>query len=47
MLQKLSKCEVKVDLVKFENLTVTLILREIKFWKIQMVILDTLNFKIW
>ena len=33
MLQKLSKCEVKaLTLLKFDNFTVTQILREIKFW---------------
>ena len=37
MLQKLSKCEVKAWLLKFENLTVTQILREIKFRQIQTV----------
>ena len=38
MLQKLSKCEIKARLFfKFCNLTVTQILREIKFWRIQTV----------
>ena len=31
MVQKLSKCEVKASLLKFDNFTATQILREIKF----------------
>ena len=37
MLQKLSKCEVKAWLLKFDDFTTTLILREIKFWWILTV----------
>ena len=53
MLQKLSKCEVKAWLLKFDHFTATQTLPEIKFWQIQkgpkmsfLAILDTLNFEI-
>ena len=37
MLQKLSKCEEGLTLLKFDDFTTTQILREIKFWWIETV----------
>ena len=37
MLQKLSKCEVKAWLLKFDHFTATQILRKNQFWQIQTV----------
>ena len=37
MLQKLSKCEEGLTLLKFDDFTTTQILREIKFWRIETV----------